>query len=46
MTQALAKAGLNLRGLSAAGFGGKFVSYVAFDTAGEAGKAVRILRAL
>ena len=46
MTQALAKAGLNLRGLSAAGFGGKFVSYVAFDTAAEAGKAVRILRAL
>ncbi len=46
MTQALAKAGLNLRGLSAAGFGGRFVSYVAFDTAAEAGKAVRILRAL
>ncbi len=46
ITQALAKAGLNLRGLSAAGFGGKFVTYLAFDSAADAGKAVRILRAL
>ncbi len=46
ITQALAKAGLNLRGLSAAGVGGKFVSYLAFDTAADAGKAVRTLRAL
>jgi len=46
MTQALAKAGINLRGLSGAGVIAKFVSYVAFDTAAEAGKAARILRAL
>lgn len=46
LTRALAAAGLNLRGLSAAALGAKFVCHVAVDTAAEAAKAVRILRGL
>jgi hypothetical protein len=46
LTQAVAAAGINLRGLSGAGMGKKFVSYLAFDTASDASKAVRALRAL
>jgi hypothetical protein len=46
ITQALAAAGLNLRGLSAAAIGRTFVCHVALDTPAAAGKAVRILKAL
>jgi hypothetical protein len=46
ITQALAESGLNLRGLSAAAIGPKYVAYVAVDTATDAAKAVRILRKL
>jgi len=46
MTQALATAGLNLRGVSAAAIGTKFTAYIALDTSDDATKAVRLLRAL
>ena len=46
MTAALADADLNLRGLSAAAIGKKFVSHIALDTAADATKAARILRTL
>jgi hypothetical protein len=46
MTQALAKAGVNLRGLSAAAIGKKFVCHIAVDSEAVATKAVRILRGL
>jgi len=46
MMQALADGGLNLRGVSAAAIGTKFVGYVALDTQADAAKAVRLLRAL
>jgi predicted amino acid-binding ACT domain protein len=46
MTQALAKAGVNLRGLSAAAIGKKFVCHIAVDSEAAATKAVRILRGL
>lgn len=46
ITQALAASGLNLRGLSAAGLGSKFVTYIALDTQGDAAKALRALRGL
>ena len=39
MTTALADAGLNLRGLSAAAIGTKFVCYIALDTEANAAKA-------
>lgn len=42
----LSEGGLNLRGLSAAAIGSKFVAYLALDTATEAAKAVRLLRKL
>ena len=41
----LADAGLNLRGLSAASLGNKFVALLAFDNAAEAASASRVLRA-
>ncbi len=44
VTQALAEEGLNLRGLSAAAIGAKFVAYIAVDSATEAAKAMRALR--
>ena len=45
LTRALADSGLNLRGLSAAVLGSKFVAYLAFDSDGDADKASRLLRA-
>jgi hypothetical protein len=44
MTAAIAAAGINLRGLSAAVIGRKSVIYLAFDKGTEAAKAARILR--
>ena len=46
LTQALATSGLNLRGVSAAALGPKFAAYVALDTAEDAAKATRLVRAL
>lgn len=46
LIRALADAGLNLRGVSAAAIGSKFVAYIALDTTADAAKAVRVLRAL
>ncbi len=45
-TQALANAGLNLRGVSGAAIGTKFIAYVALDTQEDADKAVKVLRRL
>ena len=45
LARLLADAGLNLRGLSAAVLGNKFVALLAFDTSADAGKAARLLRA-
>jgi hypothetical protein len=44
MTQALADAGINLRGVSAASVGRRAVSYFGFDSAADADTAVRVLR--
>ena len=44
MTQALADAGINLRGISAAALGRRAVTYFAFDSAGDAENAIRILK--
>ncbi|MGE5852153.1 MAG: ACT domain-containing protein [Deltaproteobacteria bacterium] len=44
MTEALAAAGINLRGISAAALGRRAVSYFAFDSASDADNAVRILK--
>jgi len=44
MTRALADAGINLRGLSAAALGRKSVAYFAFDTADDAANAIKLLR--
>jgi prephenate dehydratase len=46
ITGALAKEGINLRGVSAAGIGKRFVAYIALDTHATADKAVRILKKL
>jgi hypothetical protein len=46
MAKALAGAGINLRGLSAAAIGTKFVCYLALDTADDAEEAVRALKKL
>lgn len=46
ITDALADAGLNLRGLSAAAIGKKFVLHLALDSAKAATKAARILKGL
>jgi hypothetical protein len=46
ITGTLAEAGLNLRGLSAAAIGRKFLCHIALDTAAEARKAVRVLQNL
>ena len=43
---ALADAGLNVRGLSAAAIGRTFVTHVALDSAADAAKAMRALRKL
>jgi len=44
LTQKLAEAGINLRGLSAAVVGRRFVLYLAVDDQAEATKAMRLLR--
>jgi hypothetical protein len=44
ITGAVAEAGINLRGVSAAVVGNKFVAYLGFDSAADAAKAVRALR--
>jgi len=46
LTMALAEAGINLRGLSAAALGKRFVVYLALDSSADADKAVRIVRRL
>jgi predicted amino acid-binding ACT domain protein len=44
MTQALADAGINLRGISAAALGRRAVTYFAFDSAADANTAIGVLR--
>jgi hypothetical protein len=44
MTRALADAGINLRGVSAADLGRRSVTYFAFDSAADAENAIRTLR--
>jgi hypothetical protein len=44
MTEAVAEAGINLRGLSAAAVGKKCVVYLALDSAADAAKAINILK--
>ena len=46
MTTALAEAGINLRGLSAAAIGRRFVAHIAVDKAADATKAMRVLKKL
>ena len=46
ITQALAEAGINLRGLSAAAIGRRCVAYIAVDKAADLTQAGRILRKL
>ena len=44
LTRKLADAGINLRGLSAAAVGNRFVCYLALDSTGEAAKAAELLK--
>jgi hypothetical protein len=46
VTRAIADAGINLRGLSAASLGRKFVMYVALDSESDATRAMQTLRKL
>jgi hypothetical protein len=46
ITSAVADAGINLRGVSAAVVGRKFVVYLGFDEKADADKAARVLRSL
>jgi len=46
MTNAIAAAGINMRGLSAAAIGKYSVTYLALDTDADASKVARILRKL
>ena len=46
VTKALAEAGINLRGLSAAALGKRYVSHLALDTAKDAAKAAAVLKKL
>jgi hypothetical protein len=46
LTQALAEAGLNLRGLSAAALGKRYVTHLALDTAADAARAAAVLKKL
>jgi len=46
LAEALAKAGINLRGLSAAALGKRFICHLAFQTTGDAAKAMRVLKKL
>ncbi|MBI3463000.1 MAG: amino acid-binding protein [Planctomycetes bacterium] len=45
VTRLLADAGISLRGLSASVIGNRYVLFLAFDTAADANKAARLLRA-
>ena len=44
LTAALADAGINLRGLSAAVVGSRFVAYIGLDSAADADKVVEVLQ--
>jgi len=44
ITNALADAGINVRGLSAAAIGRRCVCYIALDSTKDANKAVRVLK--
>ena len=44
LTQQLAEAGINLRGLSAAVVGRRFILYLAFDSSTDQNKAIRLLK--
>jgi hypothetical protein len=44
MTRALADAGINLRGVSGAAIGRRSVTYFAFDGAGDADSAIKLLK--
>ncbi len=44
ITRGLADAGINLRGLSAAVIGGRFIMYLALDTAKDADAAAGVLQ--
>ena len=46
MTQALAMAGINLRGVSAAAIGPRCVMHLALDSTADATKAARLLKRL
>ena len=46
LTQALADAGINLRGLSAAAIGKRYVTHLALDTAQDAARAAALLKKL
>ena len=46
LTKTLAEAGINLRGLSAAALGNRFITHLALDTAKEAAKAAARLKKL
>ena len=46
MTQSLAQAGINLRGVSAAAVGPRCVVYLALDSTADATKAARLLKRL
>jgi hypothetical protein len=45
MTNAIAEAGVNLRGLSAAALGSRFVAYLAFDGSDDAERAAKAIKA-
>ena len=44
VTDKLASAGINLRGLSAAVIGSRFIMYIGLDSAADAAKAIHILQ--
>jgi len=46
LAEAIAAAGVNLRGLAAAAIGRKFVAHIAVDKPADATKVVRVLKAL
>lgn len=46
LIRALAAQGINLRGLSAAAIGRKFVAHIALDTKADATTAIRVLKTL
>jgi hypothetical protein len=44
MTGAIADAGINLRGISAAALGRRAITYFAFDSAADADAAIKVLK--